>query len=125
MLGPLKEWPFWKWIRVLNDLSDGHMRLGILERVGSASPQAENPRKQRAVRDGRDYAKFGARLVGLTSEGDKPVEPVLRPHQDGRSFDMRKVRLKAPILKFTIQEALDNAFCARLAAVLRFWIDIS
>src|SRR5215471_5851602 len=37
----------------------------------------------------------------------------------GSSFE-----LKAPILNFTIQEALDDAFRARLAAVLKFWIDI-
>jgi hypothetical protein len=32
--------------------------------------------------------------------------------------------LKTPILNFAIQEALDDAFHARVAGVLKFWIDI-
>jgi hypothetical protein len=37
----------------------------------------------------------------------------------GSSFE-----LKAPILNFTIQQALDDTFRAQLAAVLKFWIEI-
>jgi hypothetical protein len=32
-------------------------------------------------------------------------------------------RLKAPILSFTMQQALDDTFRAQLASVLKFWID--
>jgi hypothetical protein len=32
-------------------------------------------------------------------------------------------KLQAPILNFTIQEMLDREFCARVAEVLKFWID--
>ena len=38
--------------------------------------------------------------------------------EEGSSFE-----LKAPILDFTIQQALDDSFRARLATVLKFWID--
>lgn len=46
------------------------------------------------------------------------ARPVETSWEAGSSFE-----LKAPILNFTIQEALDETFRARLAAVLKFWID--
>ncbi len=38
--------------------------------------------------------------------------------EEGGSFE-----LKAPILNFTIEDALDDSFRARIATVLKFWID--
>ena len=46
------------------------------------------------------------------------AQPIETSWEEGSSFE-----LKAPILNFTIQEALDNDFRARLAAVLKLWID--
>jgi hypothetical protein len=54
-------------------------------------------------------------LVPGTETKARPVET---SWEEGSSFE-----LKAPILNFTIQEALDNTFRARLATVLKFWID--
>lgn len=45
------------------------------------------------------------------------AQPVHTSWEIGSSFE-----LKAPILNFTIQEALDDTFRARVAAVLKFWI---
>ena len=49
---------------------------------------------------------------------EKRARPIETKWESGSSFE-----LKAPILDFTIQEALDNTFRARLAAVLKLWID--
>jgi hypothetical protein len=39
--------------------------------------------------------------------------------EEGSNFELR-----APILNFSIQDALDSGFRERIAAVLKFWIDI-
>ena len=54
-------------------------------------------------------------LIPGTETRARPVET---SWEAGSSFE-----LKAPILDFTIQEALDDTFRARLATVLKFWID--
>jgi hypothetical protein len=54
-------------------------------------------------------------LIPGTETRARPVET---SWEEGSSFE-----LKAPILNFTIQDALDDAFRARLAAVLKLWID--
>jgi hypothetical protein len=46
------------------------------------------------------------------------ARPIETSWEEGSSFE-----LKAPILNFTIQEALDDTFRARLVAVLKLWID--
>jgi hypothetical protein len=54
-------------------------------------------------------------LIPGTETKARPVETTW---EEGSSFE-----LKAPILSFTIQEALDNAFRMQVAEVLKFWID--
>ena len=54
-------------------------------------------------------------LIPGTETRARPVET---SWEEGSSFE-----LKAPILDFTIQEALDDTFRAQLATVLKFWID--
>jgi hypothetical protein len=54
-------------------------------------------------------------LIPGTETTARPLET---SWEEGSSFE-----LKAPILNFTIQEALDDSFRARLAAVLKLWID--
>jgi hypothetical protein len=49
---------------------------------------------------------------------EKRARPIETTWEEGSSFE-----LKAPILNFTIQEALDDSFRARLAIVLKFWIN--
>jgi hypothetical protein len=49
---------------------------------------------------------------------EKMARSIETSWEEGSSFE-----LKAPILNFTIQDALDNAFRVRLAAVLKLWID--
>jgi len=56
------------------------------------------------------------RLELIPGTGTKALS-VETSWEEGGSFE-----LKAPILNFTIQEALDNTFRARVAAVLKFWI---
>jgi hypothetical protein len=46
------------------------------------------------------------------------ARPIDTSWQEGCSFE-----LKAPILDFTIQQALEDAFRARLAGILKLWID--
>src|SRR6266478_779553 len=46
------------------------------------------------------------------------AQPIHTSWEEGSSFE-----LKAPILNFTIQEALDESFRARIKAVLKWWID--
>jgi len=59
--------------------------------------------------------KTGLELIPGTETRARPVET---SWEEGSSFELR-----APILNFTIQEALDNTFRARLAAALKIWID--
>ena len=54
-------------------------------------------------------------LIPGTETKARPVET---SWEEGSSFE-----LKAPILNFTIQEALDDTYRARLTAVLKLWID--
>jgi len=54
-------------------------------------------------------------LIPGTETRARPIET---SWEEGSSF-----QLKAPILDFTIQQALDESFRTRLAAVLKFWID--
>src|SRR5271166_806648 len=54
-------------------------------------------------------------LIPGTAKRARPIETTW---EVGSSFE-----LKAPILDFTIQQALDDRFRARLAAVLKLWID--
>jgi hypothetical protein len=49
---------------------------------------------------------------------EKRARPIETSWEQGSSFE-----LKAPILNFTIQEALDDSCRARLATVLKFWIN--
>jgi len=49
---------------------------------------------------------------------EKRARPIETSWEEGSSFE-----LKAPILNFTIQEALDDSFRAQLATVIKFWID--
>jgi hypothetical protein len=46
------------------------------------------------------------------------AQSIVSSWDEGSSFELR-----APILNFTIQEALDDRFRLRLATVLKFWID--
>jgi hypothetical protein len=54
-------------------------------------------------------------LIPGTETRARPIET---SWEEGSSFE-----LKAPILNFTIREALDDTFRAQLAAVLKLWID--
>jgi hypothetical protein len=58
------------------------------------------------------------RRLELIPRTETKARPIETSWEEGSSFE-----LKAPILNFTIQEALDNTFRARLAAVLKLWID--
>ena len=58
------------------------------------------------------------RRLELIPGTETKARPIETSWEEGSSFE-----LKAPILNFTIQEALDNTFRARLAAVLKLWID--
>jgi hypothetical protein len=49
---------------------------------------------------------------------EKRARPIETSWEEGSSFE-----LKAPILNFTIQRALDDSFRAQLATVLKFWIN--
>jgi hypothetical protein len=49
---------------------------------------------------------------------EKRAQPIETEWKEGSSFE-----LKAPILDFTIQQALDDTFRTQLAAVLKLWID--
>jgi hypothetical protein len=46
------------------------------------------------------------------------AQSIVTSWEEGGSFE-----LKAPILNFTIEDALDDSFRARIATVLKFWID--
>jgi hypothetical protein len=46
------------------------------------------------------------------------AQSIMTSWEEGGSFE-----LKAPILNFTIEDALDDSFRARIATVLKFWID--
>ena len=54
----------------------------------------------------------------LIPGAETKARPIETSWEEGSSFE-----LKAPILNFTIQEALDDTFRARLTAVLKLWID--
>jgi hypothetical protein len=46
------------------------------------------------------------------------AQPIVTSWEQGSSFE-----LNAPILDFTIQQALDDSFRAQIAATLKFWIN--
>ncbi len=54
-------------------------------------------------------------LIPGTETKARPIET---SWEEGSSFE-----LKAPILNFTVQQALDDSFRAQLTAVLKLWID--
>jgi hypothetical protein len=54
----------------------------------------------------------------LVPGNETRAQSVVSSWDQGSSFE-----LKAPILDFTIQEALNDSFHAQLATVLKFWID--
>ncbi len=57
-------------------------------------------------------------LLELIPGTETRARPIETTWEVGSSFE-----LKAPILNFTIQEALKDTFRARIAAVLKLWID--
>ena len=61
---------------------------------------------------------FHKNRLELVAGTETSAQSIHTSWEEGSSFE-----LKAPILNFTVQEALDETFRARIKAVLKWWID--